>query len=58
MSQDEDYRKLARDIEMKARRHEGMCRDVLLSIADVYDALVRHQQILEDWPRADGPAGD
>lgn len=58
MSQDEDYRKLARDIEMRARRHDGVCREVLLSVADAYDALVRHQQILDGWPRPGGAAGD
>jgi hypothetical protein len=55
MSQDEDYRKLARDIEQKARSHDGIYRDVLLSVADAYDALVRHQQILDSWERAGEP---
>ena len=58
MSQDEDYRKLARDIEQKARSQDGIYRDVLLSVADAYDALVRHQQILDGWPRPGGAAGD
>jgi hypothetical protein len=52
--QQEEFKTLARDIEMKAKRNNGMCRDVLLSVADAYDALVRHQQILESWPRTGG----
>jgi hypothetical protein len=49
--QQEDFKTLARDIEMRAKRNDGMCRDVLLSVADAYDALVRHQEILDDWAR-------
>lgn len=52
--QQEDFKKHARDIEMKAKRTDGICRDVLLSVADAYAALVRHQQILDDWPRPGG----
>ena len=52
--QQEDFKKLGKDIEMKAKRNNGICRDVLLSVADAYDALVRHQQILDGWARPDG----
>lgn len=47
--QQEDFKKLARELATKAKRNDGIYRDVLLSVADTYDALVRHQQIVDDW---------
>jgi len=52
--QQEDFKTLAKDVEMRAKRNNGICRDVLLSVAETYDAMVRHQQILDDWARGGG----
>ena len=50
--QQEDFKTLAKAIEVKAKRNEGLYRDVLLSVAEAFDALVRHQQVVDGWGRA------
>jgi hypothetical protein len=54
--QQQDFKKLANAIELKAKRNEGIYRDVLMSVADTFDALVRHQQVLDGWARGRGAA--
>ena len=49
--QQEDFEKLAGDVLSKAQREKGPYRDVLLGIAEAYEALARHQRVFDDWAR-------
>jgi hypothetical protein len=49
--QQESFKQLAKKIETKAKLNDGIYRDVLLGVADAFDALERHQQVVDGWAR-------
>ena len=55
MSEPENYRRLALETRERAAAHSGILREVLLRVAETYDAMARVQKTFDDPAAQDEP---
>ena len=53
MSEPENYRRLALETRERAAAHSGILREVLLRVAETYDAMARVQKTFDHPPEPD-----